>query len=182
MDEPAFSGLLMVVAVAFAAPFLLGFFPSVRLPAVVLEIVAGIVIGPAGARVGRDRRDDRGARDDRARLPAVPRRPGDRVRQAPRARCCAWPVAAGSLSFAIAVVAGLALKAGGLVETPLLVAVILSATSLGVIIPVLKDAGEIASPFGQLVVAAGSIADFGGDHPAVDLLLRRGRHRVRRSC
>src|SRR5262249_50624301 len=42
-----------------------------------------------------------------------------------------------------------------------LVAVILSATSLGVIIPVLKDAGEIESPFGQLVVAAGSIADFG---------------------
>ena len=39
-------------------------------------------------------------------------------------------------------------------------AVILSATSLGVIIPVLKDAGEIESPFGQLVVAAGSIADF----------------------
>ena len=55
----------------------------------------------------------------------------------------------------------LALKAGGLVETPLLVAMILSATSLGVIIPVLKDAGEIESQFGQLVVAAGSIADFG---------------------
>jgi Kef-type K+ transport system membrane component KefB len=47
MDQPAFSGLLLVVSVAFAAPFLLGFFPSVRLPAVVLEIVAGIVIGPA---------------------------------------------------------------------------------------------------------------------------------------
>jgi len=41
------------------------------------------------------------------------------------------------------------------------VAVILSATSLGVIIPVLKDAGEIESQFGQLVVAAGTIADFG---------------------
>lgn len=38
---------------------------------------------------------------------------------------------------------------------------ILSATSLGVIIPVLKDAGEIESQFGQLVVAAGTIADFG---------------------
>jgi Kef-type K+ transport system membrane component KefB len=57
-------------------------------------------------------------------------------------------------------VVALGLKAGGLAQTPLLVAVILSATSLGVIIPVLKDAGEIESPFGQLVVAAGSIADF----------------------
>jgi hypothetical protein len=38
MHEPAFSGLLLVVAVAFAAPLPLGFFPSVQLPAVVLEI------------------------------------------------------------------------------------------------------------------------------------------------
>jgi len=44
---PSFSGLLIVVAVAFAAPFLLGLFPSVRFPSVVLEIVAGIVIGPS---------------------------------------------------------------------------------------------------------------------------------------
>lgn len=56
---------------------------------------------------------------------------------------------------------GFALSGAGVVDTPVLVAVILCATSLGVIIPVLKDAGEIASPFGQLVVAAGSIADFG---------------------
>ncbi len=47
MDEPGFSGLLLVVAAAFLAPFVLGFFPRVRLPAVVLEIVAGIVIGPS---------------------------------------------------------------------------------------------------------------------------------------
>jgi Kef-type K+ transport system membrane component KefB len=32
---------------------------------------------------------------------------------------------------------------------------------LGVLIPVLKDAGESGSPLGQLVIAAGSIADFG---------------------
>jgi Kef-type K+ transport system membrane component KefB len=41
------------------------------------------------------------------------------------------------------------------------VAIVLSSTSLGVIIPVLKDAGEAGSPFGQLVIGAGSIADFG---------------------
>jgi Kef-type K+ transport system membrane component KefB len=58
-------------------------------------------------------------------------------------------------------VVALGLKAADLVETPLLVAIILSATSLGVIIPVLKDEGHISSRFGQLVIAAGSIADFG---------------------
>jgi len=44
---PAFDNLLIVVAVAFVAPLLLGFFPSVKLPSVVLEIIAGILIGPS---------------------------------------------------------------------------------------------------------------------------------------
>ena len=44
---PSFSGLLIVSAVAFGAPFVLGLFPRVRAPAVVLEIVAGIVVGPS---------------------------------------------------------------------------------------------------------------------------------------
>jgi Kef-type K+ transport system membrane component KefB len=47
MEEPGFSGLLIVVAVAFAAPFLLGLTPRLRLPSVVFEIVAGIIIGPS---------------------------------------------------------------------------------------------------------------------------------------
>src|SRR5690242_21643341 len=38
---------LIVVAIAFAAPFILGLFPSVRLPSPVLEIVAGIIVGPS---------------------------------------------------------------------------------------------------------------------------------------
>jgi Kef-type K+ transport system membrane component KefB len=44
---PSFSNLLIVMAVAFAAPLLLGLFPRVLLPSVVLEIVAGIVVGPS---------------------------------------------------------------------------------------------------------------------------------------
>src|SRR5919201_3940308 len=47
MKEPGFSSLLVVVAVGFGAPFLLGLFPRLRLPSVVFEIVAGIVIGPS---------------------------------------------------------------------------------------------------------------------------------------
>src|SRR6187200_127149 len=44
---PSFCGLLIVVLVALAAPFVLGLFPRFRLPAVVLEIVVGIVVGPS---------------------------------------------------------------------------------------------------------------------------------------
>src|SRR5262245_28203706 len=51
-DEPmsgiGFSDLLIVTVVAFSAPFVLGLAPGLRLPAVVLEIVAGIAIGPSG--------------------------------------------------------------------------------------------------------------------------------------
>lgn len=47
MPNVSFSGLLIVTVVAFAAPLLLGLTPARRLPAIVLEIVAGIVIGPS---------------------------------------------------------------------------------------------------------------------------------------
>jgi Kef-type K+ transport system membrane component KefB len=66
-----------------------------------------------------------------------------------------------AVSFAIALAVSVGLGAVGLVDTPLLVAIILTATSLGVVIPVLKDAGQVESDFGQLVIAAASIADFG---------------------
>src|SRR5439155_31065 len=47
MTDLHFGGLLLVVTVAFAAPFLLGLAPRLPLPSVVVEIVAGIVIGPS---------------------------------------------------------------------------------------------------------------------------------------
>ncbi len=61
-----------------------------------------------------------------------------------------------ALSFAIAVAVSFALG----VQTPLLVAIALGSTSLGVLIPVLKDSGRLGSPLGQLVIAGASIADF----------------------
>jgi Kef-type K+ transport system membrane component KefB len=64
-----------------------------------------------------------------------------------------------ALSFGLAVLIGLGLYAGGLVKSPLLIGIALSATSLGIVIPVLKDAGQITSPFGQLVAAGASIAE-----------------------
>lgn len=66
---------------------------------------------------------------------------------------------AASLLVAYALAVGL--RSAGIVESALLVAICLSATALGIIAPVLKDAGESASPFGQLIIAASSIADFG---------------------
>jgi Kef-type K+ transport system membrane component KefB len=160
MKEPGFSGLLIVMAVAFAAPFLLGLFPRVRLPSVVFEIVAGIVIGPSV--LGWVEVDETisvlalmglaillflaGLEIDFGRL---------------HGRLLSLALVGWALSFAIALAVALLLQAIDLVQTPLLVAIILCATSLGVIIPVLKDVGELESKFGQLILAAASIADFG---------------------
>ena len=46
MPKVSFNSLAVVLAVAFLVPLLLGFVPRVRVPAVVVEILAGIVVGP----------------------------------------------------------------------------------------------------------------------------------------
>jgi Kef-type K+ transport system membrane component KefB len=157
---PSFENLVVVAGVAFAAPFVLGLFPRLRLPSVVLEIVAGIVLGPS--LLGLVAVDAAVETLALIGLAFVLFLAGleielDRL----RGRVLRLAAAGFALSFAIAIAVALALAAGGLVETPLLVAIILCSTSLGVLVPVLKDAGEIGSTFGQLIVAAASIADFG---------------------
>src|SRR5919202_1049971 len=47
MPELSLVGVVVVAAVAFAVPLVLGLFPRLRLPSVVLEIVVGIVLGPS---------------------------------------------------------------------------------------------------------------------------------------
>jgi Kef-type K+ transport system membrane component KefB len=160
MEEPGFSGLLLVVIVAFLAPFLLGLAPRVRLPSIVFEIVAGIVIGPSVLGwVEVDQTIEVLALVGLAYLLFLAGLEIDFMQL--RGRLLQLAALGWAVSFGIAVIAGLVLARIGLVQTPLLVAIILSATSLGVIIPVLKDVGELDSMFGQLLLAAASIADFG---------------------
>jgi Kef-type K+ transport system membrane component KefB len=158
-EAPAFTNLLIVVAIAFAAPFVLGLAPKLRLPSIVLEILAGIAVGPSG--LGWVEVDDSVAVVATLGLAFLLFLAGLEIDFA-RLRGRLLRLAAGGyvISFAIAVLVALALKAAGQIESPLLVAIILCATSLGVIIPVLKDSGRIESRFGQLMLAAGSIADF----------------------
>jgi Kef-type K+ transport system membrane component KefB len=157
---PSFSGLLIISAVAFGAPFALGLFPRLRLPAVVLEIVCGIVVGPSV--LGWVEVDQTIAVISTLGLAFLLFLAGLEIDFSRlRGSVLTLTLLGFAGSFAIAVVVGLGLQAAGLVDAPLLVAITLVATSLGVLIPVLKDAGESTSTLGQLVIAAGSIADFG---------------------
>ena len=158
--EPGFVNLLVVAAIAFGAPLALGLAPGLRIPAVVAEIALGIAVGPNGlgwididepveitALLGLAfllflaglELDARTLRGDRLRLAA----------------------AGFGASVVLGVVVGYGLKVAGLADAPMLIAVALVATSLGVVVPVLKDAGEAGGELGQLVIAAASIADFG---------------------
>ncbi len=160
MPAVSFANLLVVALIAFAAPFLLGLFPRVRLPSVVVEIIAGILVGPAA--LGWVRVDLpvqilsilglafllflAGMEIDLERLGG------------PALRLAGLSLAASAI---LALVAGYAAFALGLVRSPLLIGIILLATSLGLVVPVLKDAGEAETRFGQLVIAAATVADFG---------------------
>ncbi|HMD57414.1 MAG TPA: cation:proton antiporter [Solirubrobacteraceae bacterium] len=155
-----FTNLLIVVVVAFLAPLTLGFFPRLRLPAIVLEILLGIVIGPSV--LGWVSVDAPVSILSLIGLAFLLFLAGLEIDvQRLRGRTLRLTAAGFALSFVIGIVVGLLLHAGGFVKSPLFIAIVLVSTSLGVIVPVLKDSENIATDFGQLVIAAASIADFG---------------------
>ena len=160
MPELSLAGVVIVAAVAFLVPLALGLAPAVRLPSVVLEIVVGIVLGPS--LLGWVRVDVPLQVLSILGLAFLLFLAGLEIDlQQLRGRLLGLVGAGFAVSFAIGLTVAGGLAALGLVDTPLLVAIILTATSLGVVIPVLKDAGEAGSGFGQLLIAAASIADFG---------------------
>lgn len=160
MNEIDFTSLLVVAAVAFSAPLALGLAPALRLPAVVLEIVAGIVLGPSGLGwVEVDAPIDVLALVGLAFLLFLSGLEIDFARL--RGATLELAAIGFVVSVGLALVTGFALEGAGQVESPMFVAIVLVATSLGIVVPVLKDSGNVAGDLGQLVIAAASIADFG---------------------
>src|ERR671928_655229 len=149
MPDISLTGLVIVAAIAFLVPLTLGLLPALRVPSVVLEITAGILIGPSVLgliKVDLPLRVMALLGLAFLLLLAGLEIDLDRLR-GPRLRSAA---AGFVVSLAIALGIGLGLYATGLVQAPLLVAIILSATSLGIVIPVLADAGQAGAALGQL--------------------------------
>src|SRR5713101_6668712 len=160
MPNASFSGLLIVTVVAFAAPLLLGLSPARRLPSVVLEIVAGIVIGPSV--LGWVRVDLPISILSLLGLAFLLFLAGLEVElERLRGRLLIYVGSGFLLSLGLALLVGYGLSLAGQVLSPLLIAIILVATALGVVIPLLKDAGESSSTFGQIVIAGAMFAEFG---------------------
>jgi Kef-type K+ transport system membrane component KefB len=151
--------LFGISVLAFGVPFVLGFFPRLRVPAIVLEIVAGIVVGPQVLGLLHVDEVSRflgllgvafllflaGVELDLGALRGKPLRLG---------------MASFAFSFALAAAGAFALHAAGVDYTPLLVAVALCSTSVGIVVPVLRDTHNLDSDVGRLVVAGGAVAEF----------------------
>lgn len=155
--EISFTSVAVVAAVAVVAPLSLGL-TGLRLPAIVLEILLGIAIGPQ--LLGWAEIDEPVQVLSLVGLAFLLLLAGlevdyDRL----RGRVLRLTALGYVLSFGIAALVGLALRAGDLIRSPLLVAVVLSATGLGIILPILKDAAETETSFGQVVIAGASIAE-----------------------
>jgi Kef-type K+ transport system membrane component KefB len=154
-----FGNLFAVTLIALLAPLLLGLAPVLRVPAVVLEIVAGIIVGPHGlGLVDVDQPVQivsllglgfllflAGLEIDVHRL---------------RGQVLRLALLGYLVTLILGSTAGFAFSAAGWVHSPLLLAVTLSATSLGLVVPVLKDAGKADGAVGQFTIAAVSVADF----------------------
>jgi len=159
MPPVEFTNLLIICVIALLAPLALGFAPRLRIPAVVLEIVVGIVVGPSVLGwVEIDLPVQVLALFGLAFLLFLAGLEIDLGRLRGRALTVAG--LGYVISLALGAGAGFAFGTLGWVREPLLFAIALSATSLGLIVPVLKDAGRLDSDVGQTAMASATVADF----------------------
>jgi Kef-type K+ transport system membrane component KefB len=154
----SFDNLVIVLAVGAGVPFLLAILPRVPLPGPVLEIVAGVIVGPAVLNLVQPDATVQalsiiglsfllflaGLEIDFQQL------------HGPRARLVAIGLAG---TIVLAGVVGWVLDFAGLVESPLLIGTALVATSLGLLVPILKDADAIDRPVGQLTIGGASAGE-----------------------
>jgi Kef-type K+ transport system membrane component KefB/Trk K+ transport system NAD-binding subunit len=173
--ELSFLPLLTVVFLAFIVPITLSRFRKLRLPIVVGEIVAGIIVGRSG--FGWVQHHDivldllaefgfvflmflSGMEIDFSSLGL-----SFGKKSTTQSENRGWgPISIGSLSFGLTLVSSLALgfifTRMELVSSPWMIALILSTTSLGVVVPVLKERGLSTGRYGQSLLVAALIADF----------------------
>ena len=170
----SFVPLLIVVLLAFIVPVLLGRFRKLGIPVVVGEILAGMLLGKSGFNLIRE---DHvlsilsilgfsllmflsGLEIDFASLFDV----NTKKRSGILARILSNPLIFGLILFVFtlgaAFITGLIVHRLDLVSEPWIITLVLSTTSLGVVVPVLKEHGLSGNPFGQRILSAALIADF----------------------
>jgi Kef-type K+ transport system membrane component KefB len=158
MRDISFNSVLIIAGIAVLVPAVLGLLPSLPVPGAALEVIAGILVGPSV--LGWVRVDApvqvlsdlglgmllflAGLEIDIERL------------RGPLARLA---VSAFAVSAVLGLLCGYAFGLAGQQVQPLLLAIVLMSTSAGLLLPLLKDAGEDTTTFGQLVMTAAALAE-----------------------
>jgi Kef-type K+ transport system membrane component KefB len=152
--------LLWITLIAVLAPLVNELPWRFRIPSIVLEIVLGYLAGPQV--LGLIRADEVVRLFSRLGLCALFLMAGleidfRRLRGRPlRLACVGW-----GLSLVLAFAAANLLRTLGLPLSPQLVALALTTTAVGALLPILRDAGELTRDFGMLTLAAGAMGEFG---------------------
>lgn len=154
------SELLLIAFIAVLAPLLAELPAGFRLPVVVLEVILGIIVGPHMLHLA----GPEGMVGTLAELGLAfllfmvgLEIDFDKIRGRP----LSLAISGWLLSFFVAMVCMFFFNVIGLIQTPpLLAAVALSTTALGVLAPILRDRGELDSPFGTYMVAAAAAGEF----------------------
>jgi Kef-type K+ transport system membrane component KefB len=152
--------LLVVLFVAAVAPLFNELPIRLRLPLVVLELLFGVLVGPQAL----DLVQNEGVLKSLSALGLsflffLAGMDLDFFKL--RGRPLVLGLQGWLLSVVIALAATFGLRATGLVSDPVLVAVALSTTAIGTLLPILREAGELDTEFGRFVLGAGAIGEFG---------------------
>ena len=158
MVELGYGNLLAVCMVGALVPLVLGLLPRLRLPSVVLEIAAGMLLGPAVLEWVEV--DEPVAVLSWLGLAFLLFLAGLEIDPVHLRGPLAGSAVAGYLvSLAVATPIAVGLTALGWVLDPALLVIVLSATALGLVVPVIRDAGASSGSFGQAVIVSATVAD-----------------------
>jgi Kef-type K+ transport system membrane component KefB len=158
MPQLDYDNLVLVTAAAMVGPLVIELLPVPKLAPIVVELLAGILIGPHV--LGLVEIDEPVAVLSQIGLVFLFFLAGLEIAFDREGRGHLWLVAGGfAVSTALAVAVAHLLDAAGMVEAPLLVAIVLAATAFGIVVAVLKDAHQTTTSFGRLVIAGASVAD-----------------------
>ena len=150
--------LLIVPLLAVLAPLLArGLSRWVRVPIVVFELLLGIAVGPS--LLGWAQPHAFIATLSELGLAMLFFVAGSEIEFAVfRGRTGRRAIFGWLLSLAIGIGVGWLIAPG---EEAVIIAIALSSTALGTILPILRDAGELKTPFGRAAGAVGAVGEFG---------------------
>ncbi len=158
MPPISFNSVLIIAGISVFVPVVLGLLPRLPVPGAVLEVIAGIIVGPSV--LGWARIDApvqvlstlglgmllflAGLEIDVERL------------RGPLSRLA---VTAFAVSAALGIGGGFLFWLADRATQPILLGIVLMSTSAGLLLPLLKDAGEAGTEFGQLIMTAAALAE-----------------------